>query len=229
MIELVSRKEVLDQAGNLAQEIAHIQNLMFEDDPELFENEQDQMQYGQMFDLSDFKISTVQKTYKIVSLNHTDIQTFSSRLSKLLFTTLAQLGVDKIYIISHLKMNFFGANLKHSFAPIKSAYKKLKSITGGDFFDGAFIVNVEDLPELLEIAFWIERCDASAPEFIFFHDNKDRFTFYLCNRGCIHLIEYGNELLSSEILKNSEFSKVEGKCNDKFGNGKIEGRITSAR
>ena len=229
MIELVPRKDILGQASNLAQEIAEIQKLMFEDDPELFENENDRIKYLQMFDVKDLSIQNVTKSYKIISFDHFNLKTFASELGKIIPDVLKQIAVERLFLISHLKMNYFGANLKHTYPPIKRAYKKLQTITNGTFYDGGFKIKIEDLPELVEIAFWIERCDASAPEFIFFHDSRDRFCFSLCKYGCIHLTEFSNEQFSSTVLKRTEFTQISGKCQEKFGGSKIEGRITRSR
>ena len=229
MIELIDRKKIFESAQNLTFEIAHIQNDMFEDDPDLFESEQDRIEYGEMFDLKDLKPKKVNKFYKVISFDHSELQTYTPRLTNILLEFLKELQVDKLFVISHLKLNFFGANLKHSYTPIKKAYKKLENIVKSRNYDEAFAIDREDLTEFIEIAFWIERCDASAPEFIFFHDVKDRFSFYLCKEGNIHIIEYNKEIITPTILQNNKLYQVEERCLDKFGNGKIEGRITASR
>ena len=229
MINLASRSSIFNGAQNLAFEISGIQNIMFEDDPDLFECEQDRLEYGEMFDLMDIKTRPVKRFYEVISFDHSDLQTFVARLSQIILQFLKELEVDKLIVISDLKSNFFGANLTHSYLPVKAAYEKLENITKTRNYDEAFIIDREDLNEMIEIAFWIGRCDASAPEFIFFSDADDRFAFHLCKAGNIHFVEFDKEIIITTILQNNQLHKHEGRCYDKFSDGRIEGRITSRK
>jgi len=92
-------------------------------------------------------------------------------------------------------------------------------------YEQAFKINLIDLPTLIEIVFWIERCDARAPEFIYFSDVNERIAFYLCKYGGIHVIQYGERIVSDELIESLDMYFINDHCEEKFSSSsKIEGR-----
>lgn len=228
MSDLVSRSEIFSVYKNLSLEIKEIQNVMFEDDLDLFETDQERELYLQQFDAKDLKVEHVTSFFKVISIVDSDLMTYTKVLAEKLGPLLIDVGVKELVILSHLKMNLLGSNLKHKYKPAKNAFSELSRIVQSNHYDGAIKIRFSELPQYVNIMFWIERCDASAPEFIYFHDTLDRFNFSICNEGNLHINEYGQELLTRGLLEKHGWFTVEGICSNKFtATSKIEGRITS--
>ena len=224
MITLISRKRIFDKYHKIAEEISTMQRQFYDDDPVCFASEYDRIEYKTSFDAKDIHIETTKKLYSVLSFPHEDIETFPSALSQKLTTLFAELAVEQLVMISHFKMNFVG-NLNNTYPPLQVAFKKFEKITGHVDYDEAFTFDTKDLADLIEIAFWIGRCDAAGPEFIFFFDQDEKLAFYLCKDGNVHAIEFENEILSDMILSRTGWEFVHGSCVDKFSNtSKIEGR-----
>ncbi len=87
---------------------------------------------------------------------------------------------------------------------------------------------MKSLPKLIEIAFWVERCDSSCHRFIYFADVKERLAFYLCKSGGgIHIIEFDCDIITDEIIEGLDMYFVNGRCEEKFSNNsKIDGRVS---
>lgn len=126
-----------------------------------------------------------------------------------------------------MKLNFI-ANPDNSYQPFQEAVNKFKDITKDLTYDEAFKIDLTDLTSFIEIAFWIARCDARGPEYIYFSDTNDTIAFYLCKSGGIHITEYGKEIIVDELIENLDMYFINGHCEEKFFNGsKIEGRQSS--
>lgn len=224
MITLIDRQTVFGKYKYIAEEIAGMQSLFFDDDLEYFENEQDRVEYLKLFDAKDLFIKKPQKFYSVISFDHSKIATFSNVLSQKLLALLSDLRVNSLVMIAHYKMNFVG-NIENTYRPLQAAFKKFEEITKNINYSEVFEFGIEDLPKLLEIVFWIERCDASGPEYIFFHDQDEKIAFYLCKDGNVHIIEFNIEILSDSMLSKNGWEFVQGQCYNKFSaTSKIEGR-----
>jgi len=64
-----------------------------------------------------------------------------------------------------------------------NAYKKLEKIVGDKTFNEAFKIDIQSLPDFIEILFWITRCDPSVAEYIFIFDEKEQIQINLCKYG----------------------------------------------
>ncbi len=215
MIEKIDRKTVFEQHKNIASEISEMQKAFFdEDDLNSCETEEDKNDYLSAFDARNLKIDSKKKIYNVISIDQTDLKTFSKDLAQNLITLLKELNIETLIIIAHYKMNFFG-NLEIKFKPVKNAYEDLKAITGSYLYEEALRVNLTNHKEfstLINIAFWIERIDASAPEFIFFYDEKDKFAFNICKGGNVHTIEFGKHILTNKVLEKCNWHEIDEKC-----------------
>jgi len=224
MITLVSRQSVFDKYRKITEKISTLQRLLYDDDPECFASEHDRIEYQTSFDAKDILIERSKKIYSVLSFPHENIKSFPDALSQKLTALFAELEIKHLVMISHFKMNFVG-NLNNTYPPLQVAFKKFEKITGYLDYDEAFTFDTKDLADLIEIAFWIERCDAAGPEFIFFFDQDEKLAFYLCKDGNVHAIEFENEILSDMVLSRTGWEFVQGSCVDKFSNtSKIEGR-----
>jgi hypothetical protein len=226
MIELITRQFVFDNYKVITSQIVDIQKAMFDSDP-LFENGDDGKWYTEMHDALNIPVSDIKKYYSVVSFDHGDVSTFTIALSEKITMLLTKLNVKELIVIADLKLNFIG-NPDNKYQPFQKAIKKFKDITPNLEYEEAFKISLTDLPTLIEIVFWIERCDARAPEFIYFSDVNETIAFYLCKSGGIHIIEYGEEIVFDELIENLDMYFVNGHCDEKFSDGSaIEGRQSS--
>jgi hypothetical protein len=225
MIEKINRKTILEKHNNIADQISGIQNAFYdEDDLNFAESEKEKEEYLSSFDALDFNIESSISFNKIISLDHSELDTFPKNLAQKLISLLSELGVETLYVISHLKMNFFG-NLEIKHKQLIASYKTLEKIVGNNHYEEAFKIDLEDLTNLISIIFWMQRIDGSSPEFIFFYDEKDRLAFYLCKYGKVHTIEFEREILGPEILSKYGWENID-ECSDSFSkNNKIIGRL----
>ncbi len=228
MIQFITRKKVFETNATVAFEISTLQKAMFEDDIDLFENEQNKSAYEDLFDCKDLITEKVERFYKVLSFDHAEIKTFTKIISEKLVLLLTAVEIKKLIVVAHLKQNLFGANLQHKYPPVKKAFNNLEKITQSRNYKEAFKIDIEDLTAFIEIFFWIERCDASVPEYVFFFDEANRFAFNLCKDGNVHTIEFDREILSDSLLKEKQWYTIDGRCFDNFSkDGKIKGRITN--
>lgn len=226
MIEHITRKFVFDNYKAITSVIVDIQKSMFDSDP-LFEDGDDGKWYTEMNDAIHIPVNDIKKHYSVVSFDHSDIDTFTIALSEKLTKLLTKLNVSELIIIADLKLNFIG-NPSNRYQPFQKAIKKFKNITKNLEYEEAFKISLTDLPSLIEIVFWIERCDARAPEYIYFSDANETIAFSLCKSGGIHIIEYGKEIVFDEVIESLDMYFVNGRCEEKFSSGsKIEGRRSS--
>jgi hypothetical protein len=226
MIDHITRQFVFDNYKVITSEIIDIQKAMFDSDP-LFEDGDDGKWYTEMHDALNIPVNDIKKYYSVVSFDHSDISTFTIALSEKLTKLLTKLNVSDLIVIAHMKLNFIG-NPSNRYQPFQKAVKKFKDITKDLKYEEAFKISLTDLPSLIEIAFWIERCDARGPEYIYFSDANETIAFYLCKSGGIHIIEYGKEIVFDELIENLDMHFVNGHCEEKFSDGsKIEGRQSS--
>jgi len=226
MANLLDRNIIFKNYKKIAAEISEIQNAFYDEDylQEFCKTKEEQDEYLKLFDAKDLKLPEVEKTYKKISFDYTDIKTFSKALTDNLKKLLEQIKVKKLVIIAHYKMPFVG-NIDNKYPPLQKAVKRLKAITNDIKYDNAFETDVDTLFDLVDIAFWIERCDASGPEFIFFHDVEEKLSFNICKHGNVHIIEYGRNRLTKKLLKQNGWYLINDRCFDKFTkDGRIKGR-----
>lgn len=127
---------------------------------------------------------------------------------------------------SGLRLSFIG-NPDNKYPPFQKVMRKFEEMTKDLKYEEAFKIDLNDLQVLIEIAFWIVRCDASAPAYIYFSDVKERIAFNICKSGGIHLIEYDKEIVFDEQINDMYF--VNGSCEEQFSaSSKIEGRMSNS-
>jgi hypothetical protein len=226
MIQRINRETIFKNNSSIASELYEFQKAFFNLEKVDYREAIDEtcVEYLEHLDLKNYQTQLLKKYYKIISFEHSDLKTFTKVLGEKLALLLYSHEINNIFVYAHLKMNFFG-NLKNDYKPLKEAYKALNDITGNLDYNEGFETNLDDLPSLIDIAFWIERCDPSGPEYIFFNDIENRLSFFLCKDGNVHIIEYGKEIFNSETLAEQNWFNITGRCNDKFTeDGAIEGR-----
>ena len=226
MIKLISREEVFENFPKISSVISVIQKQMYEwDDINLYETEEEKKEFFENYDAVSLDYPQQNFTYKTLTLNHSDLSSFTEKLSERLVMLLIESGVKELMLISHLKMNLFG-NLENDYPPLAEAYHDLEQIIGNTDYREALSFSLDDLPKMINIAFWMERCDPAAPEYMYFADSENKLAFYLCKDGNVHFITFWDNLITNELLDYSGWEIVDGRCYDNFtDDGVIEGRI----
>lgn len=225
MITLLDRKIVFKKYKKIASKISEMQGAFYDEDylKKFCKTKKDKDKYLSLFDIKDLKLPNVEKTYKTISFDYDDIKTFTKALSDRLKKLLQQLNVKKLVVVAHYKMPFVG-NTDNKYPPLQKAFRKLESITNEIKYENAFETDLETLFDLVDVAFWIERCDPSGPEFIFFHDIKEKLSFNICQYGSVHITEYERKRLTKKTLEQNGCYLVNG-CFDRFSSdGRIKGR-----
>lgn len=231
MISLMSRNDVLQETPNLKNTIISLQKIMadYYYDGNAANYDDADNDYPED-DTDCFDMYNPDETYSIkeneygsrLSIKNSNLKDYTAKLAAQLLILLAELKTKELYIISHLKIDFFG-NRNNKFKPLKQAYKDLEEVTGSKSYKEAFRISLDELPAFISILFWTERCDPSTAEYVFFADADDRFNFCLCKYGNLHTIEYGDSIFTdaADTLgwdndddcynKFSDYSRIEGR------------------
>lgn len=225
MTRLIDRTTVFAQHKNIAAEISEMQKAFYDDDYRaLCETEAEHQEYQDLFDLRHLSLPKNNKAYKVIAFNYSELKTYTRSLADKLKKLSIATGINNFIVVAHFKMPFAG-NIQNKYPPLQKAFKKFESITGNINYHDAIEVDLDSLFDLVDIAFWVERCDASGPEYIFFHDTVGRLSFNICKHGNVHLLEYEKETLSEEMLQLHGWHVMDDRCYDKFTtDGRIKGR-----
>ena len=225
MMTITTRNEIVKTNKIIGSELAKIQRAFYDEDIlQYYKDDNEEHLYWDQFDFYDGEIIDYETYNKIIGLKHTDIKTFTTELTKKLIELFQKVGATEFYIISHIKLDFFG-NRENKFKPLVNSYEKLEKIVGQKTYKEAFKFAINNLPDFIDILFWITRCDPSVPEFIFLFDKNGRFQLNLCKYGNIHLTEFKEEKLTDKILTSLGWNIIEGQEFDNFKEGeKIKGR-----
>lgn len=224
MATLITRRELVNTKRIIGSEITKLQKACYDADllQEYIDDHEEQL-YWEMFDCVKDETTSYETNHTIIGLDYPDINTFTTVLSNKLNELFETIEVNELYILSDLKRDFFG-NRDNQFKPLANAYKKLEKITCQTSYKEAFIFNRNELKDLIDILFWLTRCDPSVPEYIFFFDGNQKIELCLCKYGNIHLTEIGSQYLTKKRLISLGWQVIEGKEVDNFSDGRIEGR-----
>lgn len=225
MIILCTRNEIITTKKIIGSELAKMQQAFYdEEDLQFCKNSNEENLYLEQFDCLENEIINYATFNKIIGSGHSDIDTFAGKLAEKLTALFRAVNATRFIIITHLKLDFF-SNSNNRFKPLKNAYKKLEKIIRGNTYKEAFVIDMNSLPGFIEMLFWITRCGADAPEYIFLFDEKEQIQVSLCKYGNIHLTEYHKEQLTQSKLKELGWTIIEGRELDNFSeDGKITGR-----
>ena len=225
MTTLTTRNEIFRKWRIIGSELTKMQNVFYDEEMlQYYKDDNEEHLYWEIFD--HYKKEEIEySSFNIIfGLEHSEINTFTNKLTEKLKELFQIINATDFIIISHLKRNFFG-NRDNKFKPLKVAYKKLEKIVGNNIYKEAFEIDTNSLSEFIEILFWITRCDLSVPEYIYLFDKAEQIQIHLCKYGNIHLTEYNGERLKEDKLKELGWTIIEGQEYDNFTfDGKIKGR-----
>lgn len=225
MTTLTTRNKIVETKKIIGSELTKMQKAFYDEDMlQYYKDDNEEHLYLEGFDFLNKEVFEYETHNKIIGLNHSDINTFTTELTKNLSELFHKIGATEFYIISHLKLDFFG-NRDNKFKPLVSSYKKLEKIVGQSTYKEAFKFDLNNLSDFIEILFWITRCDMSVAEYIFLFDKNEKIQIHLCKYGNIHLTEFGEEELMDKVLTSLGWTIIDGQEFDKFiEDGKIKGR-----
>lgn len=222
---LTTRNKIVKTKRVIGSELTILQKAFYDEEMlQYYKMDNEEHLYLEQFDLYDGKVIEYKTYNKVIGINYPDINTFTTELTKKLTELFQKIGVNQLYILSHLKMDFFG-DRDNNFKPLMDSYEKLEAIVGQNSYKEAFQIDIYNLPDFIEILFWTTRCDPSTAEYIFLFDRNEKIQIHLCKYGNIHLTEYGNQLLTDELLTSLGWTIIEGQEFDNFTeDGKIKGQ-----
>jgi len=222
---LKTRKEIAETKKIIGSELTKMQKVFYDEEMlQYYKEDNEEHLYLEKFDFFDREVLEYKTYSKIIGLNHSDINSFTAELTKKLTELFQKIGAAEFYIISHLKTDFFG-NRENKFKPLVRSYKKLEAIVGQSTYKEAFECDINSLSDFIEILFWTTRCDPCVAEYIFLYDKNENIQINLCKYGNIHLTEFGNEILTNNVLISLGWTIIDGQEFDNFTeNGKIKER-----
>ena len=225
MTTLTTRNEILESKKIICSELTKLQKVSYDEEiMQLYKDDNEEEIYKEMFDSLNNEEIEYTTFNKILGLNHSDIETFCLTLTEKLIELFRTIKSTDFIIISHLKLDFFG-NRENKFKPLKKAYNKLEKIVGNNTFKEAFLFNIDNLSDFIEILFWTTRCDPSIADYIFLFDKDEQIQFHLCKYGNLHLTEFNKENLTKKKLIELGWTIIDGEEFDNFSeDGKIIGR-----
>lgn len=198
MVKLIERQEALLNP-NLRREVSTLQNDFYTDWIGSAETDEQRQAVEEQFDARAPQERSPDSTTTIFYHPSVNLEEYPQKLATSLKTALQSLGTANVYCVAHVRVPLFG-NLDNAYAPLKKAYRGLKTITKSMEYREGFRVDLDSLEEFIPILFWIARCDASAPEYMLINPENDLFVGFLCKYGNLH-ITFQDSQLAKEVTK----------------------------
>ena len=194
MMQLIERNKIFTDYKSIHSLIHQFQLPFFDESEDVIKDE--------IFDALGFDFQEIKRASFDLMIKHIDINTYSRKLSDSLKELLNYLNCKNLIILSHLKIDFFSQIEFHDFEKVVDSFKKLSQLINSHSYKEAILINLKEFNSFIEIFFWFEICNAS-PEYVFWFDKEQRFCFYLCKYGNIHIIDFtdGNLISENELLK----------------------------
>ena len=168
----INRKEIFENYEKIAFLISYFQKSMYDE-------EYDEKKW---FDAINYNVKENPRESFTVMVNSENLNEHSKNLITKLKSLLKKLNSKKLIIVSHLKLDFFG-NLNHDYEKVTNAYSKLTKYFPEKKYEEAIEIETNEIDDFIEIFFWLERCDPSIAEYIFWFDIQQKFCFYFCKYG----------------------------------------------
>lgn len=216
MIRLVTRKEMVTSKRIVGSELAKLQKAFFDNDMlDYYKVDNEEQLYLTQFDCIHNEVFEYPVFDKVLSLYHHEIETFTPILAKKLRDLLENIHVQNLLLISHLRLNLL-ENRKVRNSRLANSYQKLETMVQNKSYYEVIAFDLESLPDIIEIVFWITRCDPSAAEYILFFDTDEKVQFFICKYGNVHLTEFKQENLSAKKLTALGWHILNGQETDNF-------------
>lgn len=179
------------------------------------------------YDFLDINCNNYKEQYvssKILHLNINDISCYTDILGEKLISLLKSINAESVAIILNTKCDWFIQ--KNNYKPVRKALKELREIVGKKNYYGAFDVDLKYLKQMIEILFWLVRCNASLP-YIHLICEKQKVSFMICKYGNLHIGIYSKEIDENieELYSKNDFIAIDGEyefLEDEFKGRKIK-------
>lgn len=206
------RQDIFTKFKKIRTLISDFQNSFFDED---FDSKDDEMFDALLFE---HEIETENFVVIVPSKN---LDEHAEKLTEILKKLLKHLKVENLLVISHLKLDFFG-NLDNDYQKVVESYEKLNEYFPAKTFKEAFEIKCNEIDDFVSIFFWLERCDPSIPEYVFWFDTDERFCFFFNKYGNVHFID----LTNGKLINDNDLEKLGFKIGnyDQFNQNAIEGR-----
>lgn len=200
MINLVERKKMFAQEDFINEFISKFQELILShDDYDMFDDDEERMDYLKMYDHINVKISDKYEIYCSKAIENSNIK--ENDLINFIETLAKQLKCSEFYLCKVLKVDLLRGRY-NKIKPVKEAIHKLERITGSKKYYEAIRFGQEDIVTILEILLPIIQFTTSM-DHIYIFNTENRITIYI-NKYCeIYVQEY--------ILKNKHLDKIKSK------------------
>ncbi|WKN42347.1 hypothetical protein [Tunicatimonas pelagia] len=230
MVSLAERRFVLQQHMPLASYVAMLQGYMIEDELEFAESEAEKREIMNIYDAISYREKEVvdKITEKIFYHLEDNILLYPLLISSCLHNFFVYQGFTSFYAVAHVRKTIIGTT-KTDYAPVQATRQALLDVTASNNYDEAYVLDTMSVKDMVQHLFWIARCDASAPEYIFLYPKDAYYFISICKYGNIHFyISGGNKSVLSSELKSFGLQEWQGREYERFSNsGGIEGRFTN--
>ena len=215
MIELVNREEIFKSNSLINSVVKKMQDAFFDNEMlEMYKEDGAEMIYANKFDALKSN-ETYEQIEKVISIDHSDLLSFSNVLANKLTEIYNHFNVNKLICLSHLKLDIFG-NRENKYEPLINSYDILEKITGSKSYFEAFEFEISDLGKMVEILFWLSRCDPTIAEYIYIFDDLNKTCSSICNYGNIHISEFKTKEIDTIFIEKLGMKIIEGQEYDQF-------------
>jgi hypothetical protein len=169
------------------------------------------------------------KCYKGYTLTLTalSLKNHINLLASELTSLISSLGYDYLIFQGDEKTPWLYQ--KNDYKPVKEALNYLSKNKIGETFNGAFKVNLTELPIFIKHLTWLTRCNAALPDF-YFMDKGQNIVGNICKYANVHLFTVNEKTnkLFSKIIKNSKLENTTAdNCYNKYSKSSaISGRMS---
>ena len=148
-----------------------------------------------------------------------------SAVAKETIKLLSKISTDSVIFLGDFKRAWRYQD--NEFKSVKEALEFLEQNGVNKKFDGVLLVQINDLPTFLKHVFWLQRCNATLPDFHFM-DKDQRFVGYICKYGNLHFHVLATTAADSinRVISERKFQNImETSCSDSFSKtSAIKGR-----
>ncbi|WP_341199524.1 hypothetical protein [Croceibacter atlanticus] len=190
-MKLLDRQDVFKQYKILASHIHGIQQSFYDEDEE--------ESYTSKFD-------TISLTVKDYNTHNFCVRVASDQkalhpleISGKLKALFTEIDCEALILIPFIKLDFFSSK-NSTYADIAEAYKNLATHIPTKTHTEALEVSLTDLNEFVHIIYTLATEDLNFPEFTVWFDKQQRFAFFICRYGNLHITDYTDGTLVTESL-----------------------------
>ena len=126
MTALTTRNEIVKTKRVIGSELTKMQKAFYDEEMlQYYKDDNEEHLYWEQFDCINNEEIDYSTFNKIISIDHTNIDTFTNKLTEKLTELFKTIDVTDFIIISHLKLDFFG-NRDNDFKPLRKHAESLK-------------------------------------------------------------------------------------------------------